>query len=65
VATKLVASRVVLSSLELGSYLVLFGVHYCLCRFVCCVLFEHGVSFCELCLIVISLPPGEPHLQFN
>jgi hypothetical protein len=25
---------------------------------VCCVLFERGVLFCVLCLIVVPLPPG-------
>jgi hypothetical protein len=38
---------------------------YCLCSFVCCVLFECGVLFCVmcvicvLCLIVVSLPPDK------
>jgi hypothetical protein len=26
---------------------------------VCCVLFERGVIFCVLCLIVVPLPPGK------
>jgi hypothetical protein len=30
-----------------------------MCSFVCCVLFERGVLFCVLCLIVVPLPPGE------
>jgi hypothetical protein len=28
----------------------------------CCVLFEHGVLFCVLCLIVVPLPPGKNQL---
>jgi hypothetical protein len=28
------------------------------CNFVCCVLFECGVLFCVLCVIVVPLPPG-------
>jgi hypothetical protein len=40
-------------------------VLYCLCSFVCCVLFECGVLFCVMCvirvlrLIVVPLPPGK------
>jgi hypothetical protein len=26
---------------------------------VCCVLFERGVLFCVMCLIVVPLPPGK------
>jgi hypothetical protein len=33
-------------------------VLYCFCNFVCCVLFECGVLFCVLCLIVVPLPLG-------
>jgi hypothetical protein len=38
---------------------------------VCCVLFERGVFFCVmcvilvLCLIVAPLPPGQTHLQLE
>jgi hypothetical protein len=35
---------------------------YCLCSFVCCVLFQRGMSFCVicmLCLIVAPLPPDK------
>jgi type IV secretory pathway component VirB8 len=28
------------------------------CNFVCCVLFECGVLFCVLCVIVVPLPRG-------
>jgi hypothetical protein len=44
---------------------------YCLCSFVCCVLFERGVVLCDmrvtcvLCLIVVPMPPGRTHFQFN
>jgi hypothetical protein len=33
-------------------------VLYRFCNFVCCVLFECGVLFCVLCLIVVPLPLG-------
>jgi hypothetical protein len=33
-------------------------VLYCFCNFVCCVLFQCGVLFFVLCLIVVPLPPG-------
>jgi hypothetical protein len=35
-----------------------FCVLYCLCRSVCCVLFERDCYFCDVCLTVVQLPPG-------
>jgi hypothetical protein len=44
-------------------------VLYCLCSFVCCVLFERDVLFCVmcvvfvLCLIIVPLPLGKNQQQ--
>jgi hypothetical protein len=36
-----------------------------LCGSVCCLLFERGVLFCVLRLIVVPLPRTKPHLLFS
>jgi hypothetical protein len=40
-------------------------VLYCFCNFVGVVLFEIGVLFYVLCVIVVPLPPGVTHLQLK
>jgi hypothetical protein len=46
------------------------NVSFIICVVLCCVLFERGVLVCVmcyyvLCLNVVSLPPGKPHLQLK
>jgi hypothetical protein len=35
------------------------NVSFIVCVVLCAVLFERGVVFCVLCLIVVPLPPGK------
>jgi hypothetical protein len=44
-------------------FLLCVMILYYLCSFVCCVLFERGVLFCVLCLIVVPLPPHKNQSQ--
>jgi hypothetical protein len=59
------------SSLYLHCIHYVYSVLYCLCSFICSVLFEHGVLFCVMCVIcvlcltVVSLPPGKPPFSFK
>jgi hypothetical protein len=42
--------------------IIVFCVLYCLCSFLCCVLFERGVLvcvICVLCLLLVPLSPGK------